>query len=283
MYEPIVVDVLLKKVVPVSYKAQPEVSLMDTEDNVLQWWSDDGQVLYSLYAERGEKALQLLKTDPDNGQTEKILEESGETYVEANLDYGSTPNARILKNGDVVWFSEKDGYGHLYLYGKDGKQKNAITSGKWVVRKLLHVDENNSQVYFTAGGKEPGRDPYYRHLYKVNLNGSDLQLITPEDADHNVLVDPSGTAFIDTYSTVEEPPVTVIRDLFGNVILNLEKGDIKNITDMGWKPPERFQRKGAGRQDRSLRPADQANQLQRLPKISRCGDRLSGTLDYSHS
>jgi dipeptidyl aminopeptidase/acylaminoacyl peptidase len=102
------------------------------------------------------------------------------------------------------------------------------------------VDENNSQVYFTAGGKEPGRDPYYRHIYKVNLNGSDLQLITPEDADHNVLVDPSGTAFIDTYSTVEEPPVTVIRDLFGNVILNLEKGDIKNITDMGWKPPERF-------------------------------------------
>ena len=162
------------------------------------------------------------------------------TYVEANLDYGSLPNARILKNGDVVWFSEKDGYGHLYLYGKDGKQKNAITSGKWVVRKLLHVDENNSQVYFTAGGKEPGRDPYYRHLYKVNLNGSDLQLLTPEDADHNVQVDPSGTAFIDTYSTVEEPPVTVIRDLSGNVILNLENGDIKNITDMGWKPPERF-------------------------------------------
>ena len=213
MYEPIVVDVLEKKVIPVSYKAQPEVSLMDTEDDVLQWWSDDGQVLYSLYAERGEKALRLLKTDPDSGQTEEILEESGRTYVEANLDYGSPPNARILKNGDVVWFSEKDGYGHLYLYGKDGKQKNAITSGKWVVRKLLLVDENNSQVYFTAGGKEPGRDPYYRHLYKVNLNGSDLQLLTPEDADHNIQVDPSGTAFIDTYSRVDEPPVTVIRDL----------------------------------------------------------------------
>ena len=90
---------------------------MDTEDDVLQWWSDDGQVLYSLYAERGEKALQLLKTDPDSGQTEEILRESGRTYVEANLDYGSLPNAKILKNGDVVWFSEKDGYGHLYLYG----------------------------------------------------------------------------------------------------------------------------------------------------------------------
>ena len=140
----------------------------------------------------------------------------------------------------MVWFSEKDGYGHLYLYGGDGKQKNAITSGKWIVRKLLHVDENNSQVYFIAGDKEPGRDPYYRHLYKVNLNGSGLQLLTPEDADHNVQVDPSGAAFLDTYSTVEEPPVSVIRDLNGNVKLNLEQGDIINITDMGWRPPERF-------------------------------------------
>lgn len=192
------------------------------------------------YAERGEKALRLLKTDPASGNTLEILEEKGRTYVEANLDYASPPNAKILKNGDIVWFSEKDGYGHLYLYGNDGKQKSAITSGNWVVRDLLLVDENKSQVYFTAGGREPGRDPYYRHLYKVNLNGSDLQLLTPEDADHNVQVDPNGTAFIDTYSRVDEPPVTVIRDLFGNVTLNLEKGDIKNITDMGWKPPERF-------------------------------------------
>jgi dipeptidyl-peptidase 4 len=240
MYEPIVVDVLEKNVIPVSYKAQPEVSLMDTDDDVLQWWSDDGQVLYSLYAERGEKALRLLKTDPDSGNTMKILEEQGRTYVEANLDYGSPPNARILKNGDMVWFSEKDGYGHLYLYGNDGKQKSAITSGNWVVRKLLLVDENSSQVYFTAGGREPGRDPYYRHLYKVNLNGSDLQLLTPEDADHNVQVDPSRTAFIDTYSRVDDPPVTVLRDLNGNITLNLENADIKNITDKNWKPPERF-------------------------------------------
>jgi dipeptidyl-peptidase-4 len=240
MYEPIVVEVLEKEVIQVSYKAQPEVSLMDTEDDVLQWWSDDGQVLYSLYAERGEKALRLMKTDPASGKTVEILTESGPTYVEANLDYGSTPNARVLKSGDIVWFSEKDGYGHLYLYDLDGKQKNAITSGKWVVRKLLYVDENNSMVYFTAGGKEPGRDPYYRHLYRVNLNGSDLQLLTPEDADHNIQVDPSGTAFIDTYSTVEKPPVTVIRDQSGRIIMSLEKGDIRNITDMGWKPPERF-------------------------------------------
>ena len=240
MYEPLVVDVARRKIVAVQSPAQPEVSLMDTEEDVLQWWSDDDRTLYTLYAQRGEKALHLLQTDPVTGKTEMLLEEKGNTFVEANLDYASQPNIRIVKSGEVIWFSEKDGYGHLYLYGPDGKEKNAITSGNWAVRLLLYVDENASQVYFLAGGREPGRDPYYRHLYRVSLDGSGLQLLTPEDADHNVVIDPSGTAFLDTYSTVEEPPVSVIRDRNGSIIMDLETADIRNITDMGWKPPERF-------------------------------------------
>jgi dipeptidyl-peptidase 4 len=240
MYEPVIIDVVQKKITAVQNSAQPEVSLMDTEEDVLQWWSDDGRTLYSLYAERGEKSLQLLRTDPATGKTGKILEERSNMFVEANLDYASQPNIRILKSGDVIWFSEKDGYGHLYLYGLDGKEKNAITSGNWAVRSLLYVDENESQVYFLAGGREPGRDPYYRHLYKVSLDGSGLHLLTPEDADHNVLIDPSGTVFLDTYSTIEEPPVSVIRDRDGSIIMNLETADIRNLTDMGWMPPERI-------------------------------------------
>jgi len=240
MYEPVVVDVTQKKIIAVQSPAQPEVSLMDTEEDVLQWWSDDGLTMYSLYAERGEKALQLLQTDPVTGKTEKILEERGSTFVEANLDYASQPNIQILKSGDVIWFSEKDGYGHLYRYDRDGRQKNPITSGTWAVRLLLSVDENASKIYFLAGGREPGRDPYYRHLYCVSLDGSGLQLLSPEDADHNVVVDPTGTAFLDTYSTVEEPPVSVIRNRNGSIIINLETADIQNLKNMGWKPPERF-------------------------------------------
>ncbi|NPV63466.1 MAG: prolyl oligopeptidase family serine peptidase [Methanotrichaceae archaeon] len=240
IYEPVIIDVLDKTVLPVSYEPQPEVSLMDTDSDVLQWWSDDGRTLYSLFAERGEKALRLLETDPQTGQTRVLLQESGPTYVEANLDYASLPNARILKNGDVVWFSEKSGYGHLYLYDSDGRQKNAITRGDWAVRTLLHVDENRSLVYFTAGGREPGRDPYFRHLYRVNLNGSELTLLTPENADHSIQMSPDGSAFVDTYSRVDLPPVSVLRGLSGNVTLTLEEGDIRNLTDMGWKPPEVF-------------------------------------------
>ena len=109
-----------------------------------------------------------------------------------------------------------------------------------MVRELVHVDENNSTVYFTAGGREAGRDPYYRHLYRVSLNGSGLRLLTPEDADHVIQAAPDGTAFIDTYSRVDLPPVTVLRDQNGNITLTLETGDIANLTDKGWKPPEIF-------------------------------------------
>jgi len=250
MYQPAVADVLKRETILASFQAQPEVSLMDTDDDVLQWWSDNSKELYSLYAQRGEKALLLLKIDPKSGAIEKIIEEKGRTYVEANLDYASPPNVRVLKNGEVIWFSEKSGYGHMYLYGKDGRQICPITSGDWAVRELLLVDGNSSMVYFTAGGREPGRDPYYRHLYRCNLSGGDLQLLTTEDADHDIEVDPQGTAFIDTYSRVDEPPVSVVRDLNGTVILDLEKGDIENITDMGWMPPERYRVKALdGRTD----------------------------------
>jgi dipeptidyl-peptidase-4 len=240
MYEPIVVDILERKVIPVSYEAQPEASLMDTDADVLQWWSDDGRTLYSLFAQRGEKSLLLLDINPENGVVGELLKESGPTYVEANLDYASPPIAKVLKNGDMIWFSERSGYGHLYLYGKDGKIKNPITSGDWVVRELIYVDENNSTVYFTAGGKEPGRDHYYRFLYSVNLSGTGLHLLTPEDADHSISVSPYGTAFLDTYSRVDMPPVTVLRDTNGNVTLTIETGDIGNLTAMNWVPPERF-------------------------------------------
>jgi dipeptidyl-peptidase-4 len=240
MYEQVVINISDRKAIPVSYRLQPEVSLMDTDVDVLQWWSDDGQVLYSLYAERGEKALVLLKTNPHTGDTEELLRESSPAYAEANLDYASIPNVRVLKNGDIVWFSEKSGYGHLYLYGSDGREKHAITSGPWAVRKLLAVDENSSTVYFTAGGRETGYDPYYRLLYKVDLNGSGLTLLTPEEADHNVQMVPDGSAFVDTYSSVDQPPVMVLRDLSGNVTMTLEKGDTKSLADMGWRPPETF-------------------------------------------
>jgi dipeptidyl aminopeptidase/acylaminoacyl peptidase len=139
----------------------------------------------------------------------------------------------------VIWFSERDNWGQLYLHDlATGRLKNQITSGEGNVTQLLRVDEKNRVLYFLAVGKEQGRDPYFRHLYRIDFNGRNLKLLTPADADHDVSVSPDGTYFVDVYSTPDTPPVAELRDSSGKLILPLEKADISSLTAAGWRPPQ---------------------------------------------
>ena len=106
-------------------------------------------------------------------------------------------------------------------------------------RPCINACGQQDWIYFTAGGKEPGRDPYYRHLYRVHSDGNSLELLTPEDADHQITFEPSGTAFTDSYSRVDTNPVSVLRSGDGSRIMSLEEGDIGDLASLGWKPPER--------------------------------------------
>jgi dipeptidyl aminopeptidase/acylaminoacyl peptidase len=209
------------------------------------WWSDDKERIYFLREGRGQRAMQLYVADAQTGRTRQILEEQSATYVELNLGFLASPNVRNLGRGEeLVWFSERDGWAHLYLYDeKTGAVKNQITSGPWVVRDILHVDEQHRQLYFTAGGRERGRDPYYRHLYRINLDGSNLQLLTPEDGDHEIRFSPTGRYFVDTYSRIDLAPVSVLRSADGALIRKLEDADVAPLLETGWKWPERFSTK----------------------------------------
>ena len=138
---------------------------------------------------------------------------------------------------ELIWFSERDDWGHLYLYDLEtGRLKNRITSGPWTVLQVLRVDEPSRTIWFTATGKEPG-DPYFRHLYSVRLDGSRLTALTPEDADHDVTLSPDGRWFVDSYSRPDVPPVTLLRDATGKTLLTLERADISRLVAAGWKPP----------------------------------------------
>jgi dipeptidyl aminopeptidase/acylaminoacyl peptidase len=138
----------------------------------------------------------------------------------------------------VIWFSERDNWGHLYLHDlKTGREKLPITTGNGNVTQLLRVDEKNRQLYFVAVGREQGRDPYFRHLYRVGMDGRNLTLLTPEDADHDVTMSPSGRFFLDTFSKPDVPPISQVRDADGKVVLVLEKADITRLVAAGWKPP----------------------------------------------
>ncbi len=238
------------------FRCDPYVLMLDSPISEKQtWWGGDGGNVYFIEHDRGGKAVRLRVADAATGEVRTLIEEKGETYVELNLLLGSFPNVRILGNGaEIIWFSERDGWGHLYLYdGKTGTIKNQITSGPWVVRDILRVDEADRRVYFTAGGREKGRDPYYQHLYRVRLDGSGLELLTPEDADHAVTyydgkpgsydllskISPSGRFFVDTLSRIDLAPVSVLRDADGRVVRELEKADLEPLLATGWRWPER--------------------------------------------
>jgi dipeptidyl-peptidase 4 len=208
------------------------------------WWSEDSEEVYIIRKERGAKAAALQVAIARTGAIRTILEEHSTTFVELNIDWSrGRPNVRVLGDGaEVIWFSERDGWGHLYLYdGGSGQLKNQITHGDWVVRNLVHVDEANRLVYFTGAGREPGRDPYYRHLYRIGLDGSDLELLTPEDADHSVMFSPSGRYFVDSYSRIDTIPVSVLRSTTdGRVVKRLEAANLDLLFATGWTWPERF-------------------------------------------
>jgi dipeptidyl-peptidase-4 len=141
----------------------------------------------------------------------------------------------------LIWFSERDNWGHLYLHdSSNGKLKSQITTGDWVVTEIERVDEKARIVYFLATGREKDRNPYFRHLYRVDLNGKNLILLTPEDGNHVVALSPSGQFFTDTYSRPDAPPVTVLRDLSGKLLATVEKADITRLQASGWQPPVPF-------------------------------------------
>ena len=197
-----------------------------------------GNTTHSLFIERGEKTLRLLAGDSNTGEVREILSENAQTYIESNLQYADKPNIVTLKNGDIVWFSERSGWGHLYLYDAKGNLKKQLTNGNWVVRKIIAVDEKNGHIYFTASGKEGG-NPYYQYLYRVQTDGNDLKLLTPGQAEHNISISPDFSCFIDSYSRTDLPTVTVLRSMDGTLLMQLATADDSDLQKKGFISPER--------------------------------------------
>ena len=202
-------------------------------------WSPDGSRLAFISSSRDHKHAQLRVADANTGAVRDVLEESVATYYELGSD---GENWQILwSRNEVLWFSERDDWGHLYLYDLNtGALKNRVTSGEGNVAQLVRVDEPSRTIWFVGMGRERGRDPYFRHLYRVGLDGRNLRLLTPEDADHSVTLSPSAAHFVDSWSRPDVPPTSVLRDMNGRVVARLETTDISRLLATGWTPPMPF-------------------------------------------
>ncbi len=205
-------------------------------------WSSDSGTLYVNYFTRGAKKLVLAGVDAATGAHRILAADSSRTNVIGNHWTGPKSFWVSPDEATVIWWSERDGWAHLYRLDRDTGTSAQITSGPWTVGTLLHVDEARRQLYFTGRGREPDRNVYYAHVYRVGFDGSGLTLITPEDAHHDISFSPSGDFFVDVYSRIESPPVSVLRRTRdGSVVRSLEEADVSLLEESGWTPAEVFQ------------------------------------------
>ena len=207
-------------------------------------WSPDGSQLAFVSTSRDHKRAQLRVADAHTGAVRDILEETSPTFYESDISSTShgAVNWRFLPTlNQVIWFSQRDNWAHLYLYDlRTGRLQHPITHGDWNVVEILKVDDKARTLYFLGVWHEPGRDPYFVHLYKIGFDGRGLALLTPEDANHEISFSTSGRYILDSYSTPTVPPVTVVRNLDGRRLALVERTDISALTRSGWKPPIPF-------------------------------------------
>jgi len=199
-----------------------------------KWVADTSDKLYFTSRSRDFRRVEVDVADTTTGKVQKLIEERSNVWM-------SQKPIRLVENGkEIVWWSERDGWGHFYLYDGQGKLKNQITTGEYVTDQVAALDDKARTLYFTANGREAGEDPYYTHLYRVGLDGNGLKLLTPGNSTHAVNWPDSGKFFVDTYSRVDATPKSVLLDPQGTTLSELETTDVSQLMEAGFKYPEMF-------------------------------------------
>lgn len=205
--------------------------------------TNDGKRLYFQRYNRSWNQSDICEVDVETGQVRVVIHEENKPY----LDY-QMRSVSFLKDGKEILFrSERNGWGHYYLYDTaTGNLKNQVTDGTWVAGPIAKIDTVGRKFYFYGYGREKSIDPYYYILYEAKLDQLNaIRLLTPENASHEARISPSNHYIVDSYSTVSQEPVNVVRNSRGKVVMKLEKPDLQPVYEMGWKAPERFKVKAA--------------------------------------
>ncbi len=161
-------------------------------------WSSDAKYIYIAVLNREQNHAKLNQYDATSGEFVKTLfEEKNDKYVEPQHEL------YFLKNNssEFVWWSQRDGYMHLYLYKNDGTLIRQLTKGDWVVNEILGYNKNTNEIFFTASKDSP----LQKNVYAVSLNTSNIRTITKTKATHTANLSPDGNFIIDVYTNSNTP------------------------------------------------------------------------------
>ena len=218
------------------WSAPPKQNQRDDEFRP-QLWHGDNEKLYFTRTSRDLKRIDVCVLDAASATPRVLIEERMNTYVEVR-------RPGLVNGGrEIVHWSERDGWGHFYLYDAEGKEKGQITRGPWHAEDIEGIDDKTRTLFFTGNGRETGEDPYYLHLYRVGLDGSGLRLLNPGDADHSSNMDDDNRFFVNTSSRVNTAPVSALFDANGRKVMDLEKTDMTRMLEAGYRFPETYKAK----------------------------------------
>lgn len=181
----------------------------------VKWTNDSSQLSYQ-WQSRDQKELVLKRFDWNTQKNETLLKETSDTWVNLNDDL------YYLKNGNIIWASEKDGYKHLYLHNKNGKVIRQLTKGDWVVDSIVNVDEDSGLIYF-SGRKDT---PLEKQLYSVSIKTSEIKKISYRSGTHSIRFSKDSKIYIDNFSSTTTPPQVSLHDITGRRLAWLSENKI---------------------------------------------------------
>ncbi len=211
-------------------------------------WRKDSRAFTFEYNQRGHQVYRVIEVDANSGAPRVVISEEPKTffnYRQANGNLGDSGKKfrfDLADGKEVIWMSERDGWNHLYLYdGVTGKMKSQITKGQWVVRNVERVDEAKRQIWFAAGGMVAGQDPYFTQYYRINFDGTGLTKLTDADGTHSIAWSADSSYYLDSWSRVDLATSLALRRTSDQkTLMEVEKGDITDLSAAGWKAPEVF-------------------------------------------
>jgi dipeptidyl-peptidase 4 len=224
-------------IIDITTKARVNPDLKKWKDQTLNvFWTSQkaADKLIVMRKDRPLKNVDICLVNAETGAVSVLFSEA--TWPYFNDEY---TRLSVLNEGDdIIWWSERTGWGQLYLYDGKGNLKNQITNGYFVTGRVERIDTLGRNIYFEAFGREQGVHPYYSMKYKASIDKGGMTLLTKEPANHSFSMSKSNKFFVDTYSRVDMVPKAVLRDNMGNVILDLETADLSQLFKSGWEMPE---------------------------------------------
>ena len=218
-----------KSLTQVDVKKWKDQRLMDTH------WTTGSDKIRIVRRDRTQRNLDLVEIDLGARAAKTLLTESIE-----NAALEPQPVRYTRRGGDMIWWSEKSGWGHYYLYDHNGNFKKALTEGPWRAESVVQIDTVHGVLWIAGVGREPGENVYFTHTYRMNADGTGFVIVDGGNFNHAETLSPTRKYMVDNYSRVDAPTKSVLRDATGKVVMDLEEADLSRLKEMGWRMPEPF-------------------------------------------